>query len=126
MTTLFLSLLMFFVSDPKPEKSISAVMEVRVQVLSGSVKMGEFDRNVIAGSVNQEYKIGYKEIFISYPAETEVITGSGNAACTCYLTTDLEKIDEHTGKMTIHYLLAHKDEEHTNTQPTRSATIVYL
>ncbi|TVQ64707.1 MAG: hypothetical protein EA360_11660 [Balneolaceae bacterium] len=126
MTLLFLTLLMLLGSDPKPERSTSAVMEVRVHVVSGSLKMGEFDRNVIAGSVNEEYKVGYKEIFISYPAETEVITGTGNASCSCYITTDLEKIDAHTGKMTIHYVLTQNSGEHPNSTPRQSAMIVYL
>ena len=119
-------------SDPEPKRSQSTVMEVRVDVKSGSIPLNEFERSVQANSRDREFQIGYKEIYISFPAESEIITmrspSSDHSApiCSCYLTTDIVQIDEHTGKVTIHYLLTHQGTGKHSSTPLQSATIVYL
>lgn len=119
-------------SDPEPKRSQSSVMEVKVDVKSGSIPLHEFERSVLANSQEREFQIGYKEIFISFPAESEIITMRDPnrdhtvPTCSCYLTTDIVQIDEHTGKVTIHYLLTHQGTEKHSSTPLQSVTIVYL
>ena len=135
--SLALAILLFFSLDPIPKndtenKSI-AVMDVILEVLPGTLLVDQFTQNVKATSPNSNYQIGFKEYIITYPCETEVITADVNnhcadgGNCSSYMVTNIEKIDDHSSKVRIHYLVGEKEKSgKTTSRDKHTTTIIYL
>lgn len=137
MSLLFIALTLLFsdLDDPenKREKSTTTAMEVTVEVVPGSLLFDQLTHSVQATSNDQKYQIGFKEFTISFPAESEVITGnvtkqcSTTSDCSSYMVSNLEKLDAYTGKVKIHYLVGNSDDKKRSTKKERhTATIIYL
>lgn len=131
MKALIFSLLFFYYGDPEPNRSQTAVMEVKIDILSGSVPMGAIGQSVLSNNLDEQFQIGYKEILISFPAETEILTHSGSypfqsTQCSCYMTADHEIIDPQTSKLVIHYIVTKNHNARSNSAPIQTATIFYL
>lgn len=129
--------LILFSSDPivksDPEKQSIAIMDVNLEVISGSLFMDQLTQNVRAKSKDNSYQIGFREFVITYPSQTEVIAGDGKNNCSAvnncssYSVTNIEKVNEYTGKVRIHYLVGEKKQTHaTSTSNRQTATIIYL
>lgn len=129
--------LILFSSDPilesDTEKKSVAVMDVRLEVIPGSLFMDHLTQNVRATSRDNSYQIGFKEFVITYPSQTEVIAGNGKNSCSSenncssYTVTNIEKVDEYTGKVRIHYLVGdEKKTKSTVSSSRQTATIIYL
>jgi hypothetical protein len=77
---ILLILLVFFISDPNDpensrEKTETVVMNVTVEVVPGTLLFNQLSQSVEATSNSNKFQIGFKEFTISFPAESEVITG---------------------------------------------------
>ncbi len=107
-------------------------MDVMVEVVPGSLFMDQLSQNVQATSRDNSYQIGFKEFVLTYPSQTEIIAGEGNNCsssnnCSSYTVTNIEKVDEHTGKVRVHYLVGEKKKSGTSASDNRqTATIIYL
>lgn len=130
-------LLILFSSDPvqksDSEKQIVSVMDVNVEVVPGSLFMDHLTQNVRATSRDNSYQIGFKEFVLTYPSQTEIIADDGKNSCSAekdcssYMVTNIEKVDENTGKVRIHYLVGdEKKSGSTSSNSRQTATIIYL
>lgn len=129
--------LILFSSDPiqknDTEKESVAVMDVMVEVVPGSLFMDQLSQNVRATSRDNSYHIGFKEFVLTYPSQTEIIAGDGKNNCSAsnncssYTVTNIEKVDDHTGKVRVHYLVGEKKNSNSSASENRqTATIIYL
>lgn len=129
--------LILFSSDPiqksETEKQSVTVMDVRLEVVSGSLFLDQLTQNVKATSRDNSYQIGFKEFVLTYPSQTEIIADDGKNSCSSdrncssYTVTNIEKVDEHTGKVKIHYLVGEKKNSNSTASSNRqTATIIYL
>lgn len=135
---LLLILLVFFISDPNDpensrENSETIVMDVTVEVVSGTLLYSQLTQNVEAKSNSNKFQIGFKEFTISFPAESEIITGeiinrcSNDLSCNSYMIANIEKLNDHTGRVKIHYLVGEEAQKKQYKAPERhTATIIYL
>jgi len=135
---LALVFLMLFSSDPIKNDSVEnksvVSMDVTLEVVSGSQLTDHLTQNVKAKSRDNSYHIGFKEFVITYPSETEIITGenrnkcSVEMDCSSYSVTNIEKVDDYTGKVRIHYLVGESKKSNSNTSNSSrpTATIIYL
>lgn len=135
--SLTLIFLILFSSDPvqknNSEKQSVAVMNVMLEVIPGSLFMDQLTQNVRATNSDKSYQIGFKEFVLSYPSQTEIIAGDENNSCkavnscSSYMVTNIEKVDENTGKVRIHYLVGdEKKPNQTSSNYKQTATIIYL
>lgn len=135
--SLTLIFLILFSSDPIPksetEKQSVTVMDVRLEVVPGSLFLDQLTQNVKATSKDNSYQIGFKEFVLTYPSQTEIIADDGKNSCSSdrncssYTVTNIEKVDEHTGKVKIHYLVGEKKNSNSTASSNRqTATIIYL
>lgn len=124
-------------SDPiqknDTEKQSVTVMAVKVEVVPGSLFMDKLTQNVRAISRDNSYQIGFKEFVLTYPSQTEIITDDSKNSCTTdshcssYMVINIEKVDDNTGKVKIHYLVGDtKKSNSTATNGKQTATIIYL
>lgn len=135
--SLTLLFIILFSSDPiqknDSEKQSIAVMDVVLEVVPGSLFMDQLTQNVRAMSRDNSYQIGFKEFVLTYPSQTEIIAGDGNNSCSAvshcssYMVTNIEKLDENTGKVRIHYLVGDdKNSDPLDSNNRQTATIIYL
>ena len=134
MIVLYIFLAMLFSDfndhDKNREKSQTVVMDVIVEIVPGSLLFDQLTQSIEATSNSNNFQIGFKEFTISFPAESEVITGevmSKGHSCNSYMVANIEKINEHTGKVKIHYLVGNRDLQKKNSASEKhTATIIYL
>lgn len=123
-------ILFLFQSKIVAQNIATSVMNVSVEVVPGSLLFDQLTRNIEATSSSQNFQIGFKEFTISFPVESEVITGgvtSKNHLCNSYMVANIEKLNDHTGKVKIHYLVGKKDAQEQNQATEKhTATIIYL
>lgn len=135
--SLTLIFLILFNSDPvqknNSEKQSVVVMNVVLEVIPGSLFMDQLTQNVQAKSKDNRFQIGFKEFVLSYPSQTEIIAGDDKVSCkavnhcSSYMVTNIEKVDENTGKVRIHYLVGDvKKPNQTSSNHRQTATIIYL
>lgn len=137
MSYLYIFLVLFFsvFNDPenKSEKNTTVVMDVTVEVVPGTILFDQLTQSIEAISNSNKFQIGFKEFTISFPSESEVITGDvtkecyADSSCNSYMVANLEKLNEYTGKVKIHYLIR-KGANNKDPQTTEkhTATIIYL
>ncbi len=137
MSFLYILLVLFLsvFNDPenKSEKSVTVVMEVAVEVVPGTILFDQLTQNVEASSNSNKFQIGFKEFTISFPAESEIITGevtkscSDQSSCNSYMVANIEKLNNYTGKLKIHYLVGNRaQKEEQKVADKHTATIIYL
>lgn len=136
--SLTLIFLILFNSDPiqksDKENQNQTVMNVMVEVVPGSLFIDQLTQNIRARSRDNSYQIGFKEFVITYPSQTEIIAGNDKNGCTAvsncssYIVTNIEKVDENTGKVRIHYLVGDKNVSNpiSTSNNRQTATIIYL
>lgn len=132
---LILSLILIPFSDNEKfnDPIVVVSMEVNLEVVSGIQYVDSFSNQVEVFDSEQKYQIGFREFTIYYPAETEVITGNpthnhqNSKICPLYFVTDIEKVDENTGVLRLHFLSTDNQNEQNRENNTKHvATIIYL
>ncbi len=137
MSSALLFILMFTLlpnSDKDKEKDPVVVvsMDVNLEVVSGTQFVDSFESEVEVSNSDENYQMGFREFIISYPTATEVVTEDNyrnhnsvhDQNCSLYVVSDIEKVDETTGVLRLHYLASDEEDEESNEKHV--ATIIYL
>lgn len=124
-------------SDKDSDPVVVVTMEVSLEVVSGIQFLNSFSNAVEVSSSDQKYQVGLREFTISHPAATEIIAGTvshnhdhgqqHSNICSLYFVTDIEKVDENTGVLRLHYLSSDRqNDKERETGDKHVATIIYL